>query len=502
MKLSEVLAGVPVTRHQIQDVEITGVCYDTRTMIPGCLFVALPGYKTNGHKFIQQALDRGAAAVLCRRPPAGEGRWLTTDDPRAALAAVSANWFGHPAGELTVLAVTGTNGKTTTTYLLKAMLEGVLGAKVGLIGTNQNLIGVESLPAHRTTPESWEVQKLLREMADAGCSHVVMEASSHALALRRLDGIRFAAGIFTNLTQDHLDFHKTMEAYRDAKGLLFRQCETAVLNLDDETGRYYASNAPCPVFTYSERRDEADLTAKNLRLFPQRVEFEAVTMDAIARVRLAIPGGFTVYNALGVLSCGVVLGLPLADCAGALATAGYGTALGVIRGALEAGKKVRVIADETRPFLQGARLTAWELQQDGIDVRVACDNACALLMQKGLVQCVVVGADRIAANGDAANKIGTFGVALLAKHFGIPFYVAAPLSTIDPRTPDGAHIPIEERPDREVTHVGETRIVPEGVPVFNFAFDVTPADCITGIITEKGVLRAPYGPAIAAALKA
>ena len=145
---------------------------------------------------------------------------------------------------------------------------------------------------------------------------------------------------------------------------------------------------------------------------------------------------------------------------------------------------------------------AEELAKDGIDVRVACDNACALLMQKGLVQCVVVGADRIAANGDAANKIGTFGVALLARHFGIPFYVAAPLSTIDPRTPDGAHIPIEERPDREVTHVGETRIVPEGVPVFNFAFDVTPADCITGIITEKGVLRAPYGPAIAAALKA
>lgn len=321
MKLNDVLAGVSITSGSIQDVEITGVCYDTRTMIPGCLFVALPGYKTDGHKFIQTALERGAAAVLCRRPPEGEGPWLTTPDPRAALAAVSANWFDHPAKELTVLAVTGTNGKTTTTYLLKAMLEGVLGAKVGLIGTNQNMIGEEVLPAHRTTPESWEVQHLLRQMADAGCSHVVMEASSHALVLHRLDGISFAAGIFTNLTQDHLDFHRTMEAYREAKGLLFRQCATAVLNLDDEAGRYYAQTVPCPAFTYSECRDEADLTAKNLRLFPDRVEFEAVTMDAITRVRLPIPGGFTIYNALGVIACGLTLGLPLAQIASSLAKA-------------------------------------------------------------------------------------------------------------------------------------------------------------------------------------
>lgn len=184
------------------------------------------------------------------------------------------------------------------------MLEGCLHTKVGLIGTNQNLIGEESLPAHRTTPESYEVQELLREMADAGCTHVVMEASSHALVLHRLDGIPFRAGIFTNLTQDHLDFHGTMEAYRDAKGLLFRQCAAAVLNLDDEAGRYYAETVPVPTFTYSECRDEADLTAKNLRLFPQRVEFEAVTRDAISRVRLPIPGGFTIYNALGVLACG------------------------------------------------------------------------------------------------------------------------------------------------------------------------------------------------------
>ena len=321
MRLNQLLAGVALTERRAGDVECSGICYDTRTMVPGCLFVALPGYKTDGHKYIAQALEQGAAAVLCQHPPEGEGPWLVTPDARAALAAVSANWFGHPARDLTLLAVTGTNGKTTTTYLLKAMLEGVLGARVGLIGTNQNMVGEEVLPAHRTTPESWEVQQLLREMADAGCTHVVMEASSHALVLHRLDGLRFRAGIFTNLTQDHLDFHGTMEAYRDAKGLLFRQSDTAVLNLDDEAGRYLARTVAVPRLTYSERRDEADLTAKNLRLFPDRVEFEAVAEGAISRVRLPIPGGFTVYNALGVLTCGLALGLPLADCADALAKA-------------------------------------------------------------------------------------------------------------------------------------------------------------------------------------
>ncbi|MCM0755196.1 S-methyl-5-thioribose-1-phosphate isomerase [Desulfovibrio aminophilus] len=182
--------------------------------------------------------------------------------------------------------------------------------------------------------------------------------------------------------------------------------------------------------------------------------------------------------------------------AGALATAGYGTALGVIRGAVDAGKKIQVIANETRPFLQGARLTAWELHRDGIPVRVACDNACALLMKRGLVRKVVVGADRIAANGDAVNKIGTFGVALLARNFGIPFYVAAPVYTIDPATPTGDDVPIEDRDPREVTHVGQTQVVPDGVSVYNLAFDPTPAELIAGIVTERGVLRPPYGEAI------
>jgi methylthioribose-1-phosphate isomerase len=178
--------------------------------------------------------------------------------------------------------------------------------------------------------------------------------------------------------------------------------------------------------------------------------------------------------------------------AGALATAGYGTALGVIRGAVEAGKQVVVFADETRPFLQGARLTAWELVRDGIQTTVITDNMAGALMQQGKVNFVVVGADRIAANGDTANKIGTYGVAVLAREHKIPFYVAAPLSTIDLQTPDGEHIPIEERNAREVTHVGGAQLAPDGALVWNPAFDVTPSRLIAGIITERGILRAPY----------
>src|SRR5213593_3523217 len=178
--------------------------------------------------------------------------------------------------------------------------------------------------------------------------------------------------------------------------------------------------------------------------------------------------------------------------AGALATAGYGTALGVVRGAVDAGKHVVVFADETRPFLQGARLTAWELVRDGIQTTVITDNMTAALMHQGKVDLVVVGADRIAANGDTANKIGTYGVAVLAREHGIPFYVAAPLSTIDLNTPDGSGIPIEERSAKEVTHVGGARLAPEGASVWNPAFDVTPHNLIAGIITERGICRPPY----------
>lgn len=183
--------------------------------------------------------------------------------------------------------------------------------------------------------------------------------------------------------------------------------------------------------------------------------------------------------------------------AGALATAGdYGTALGVVRGAIAAGKKVAVIADETRPFLQGARLTAWELAKDNIPVTVITDNMAGHVMKQGKIDCVVVGADRIAANGDAANKIGTYMVAVLARQHNIPFYVAAPISTVDLATATGEDIPIEERDAHEVTHVRDYQLTPEGVEVHNFAFDVTPNELIAAIITDRGVARAPYAESL------
>jgi methylthioribose-1-phosphate isomerase len=182
--------------------------------------------------------------------------------------------------------------------------------------------------------------------------------------------------------------------------------------------------------------------------------------------------------------------------AGALATCGYGTALGVIRAAVEAGKKIHVYADETRPFLQGSRLTAWELMKDGIPTTVISDNMAGAMMNQGKIGAIVVGADRIAANGDVANKIGTYSVAVLAKEHGIPFYVAAPISTVDLETPDGSKIPIEQRHASEVTQIAGKNIAPEGVGVENPAFDVTPARYVTAIITERGIAKAPYAKSL------
>lgn len=319
MKLQELLAGIPVLAAAADlETEITGVSYDSRRTKPGDLFVAMTGFATDGHQYIGKALENGAAAVLCQQTPETDCPYIQTEDSRRALAVVGANWFHHPASGMTMIAVTGTNGKTTTTYLLKAILEQVLGAKVGLIGTNQNMIGQEVIPTERTTPESFEVQHLFRQMADAGCTHVVMEVSSHALALDRVYGVRYQVGIFTNLTQDHLDFHKTMEAYCDAKAILFRNCGTGVVNADDPWTPRLLRNASCKVLTYAEHAP-ADLRAEGIVLGADHIAFDAVTETERMPVRVNIPGGFMVYNTLDVLGAALALGIPLKDSARVLA---------------------------------------------------------------------------------------------------------------------------------------------------------------------------------------
>ena len=314
MKLGELLHNISILETNADlEQEITGVSYDSRHTKPGDLFIALEGYETDGHRFIPMAREKGAACVLCQKAPQDGGPYVRTGDSRGALAQAGRNWFGDPAGEMTMVGVTGTNGKTTTTYLLKDVLEKAAGAKVGLIGTNQNMVGDEVLHTERTTPESFELQALFRRMADAGCTHVVMEVSSHALCLQRVAGIRFAVGLFTNLSQDHLDFHGSMEDYCDAKALLFRQCEKGVYNADDPWADRLTRGAACPLSSFGEKAGE--LRGENIRLAVDGVDFDACRDGETVPVRVNIPGGFTVYNALGVMAAARELGVSLADSA-------------------------------------------------------------------------------------------------------------------------------------------------------------------------------------------
>ena len=311
MKLSDLLKDVPVLEMNVDPgMEIAGVSYDSRRVQPGHMFVAITGYAADGHQYIPSAVSKGAVCVLCERKPLDEGTpYVLVPATRPALAMLGANWYGHPAEKMTILGVTGTNGKTSVTYLLKSVLERVLGAKVGLVGTIQNMIGDQALPADRTTPESFELQGLFARMAEAGCSHVVMEVSSHALYLHRVDCIPFAVGAFTNLTEDHLDFHKTMEAYRQAKALLFRRCGFSVFNVDDEMVAKTVNEAACWALTYSARGAQADLRASDITLTADHVAFTAQYKDSSFPVRVDIPGSFTVYNALTVLGMAIGLGI-------------------------------------------------------------------------------------------------------------------------------------------------------------------------------------------------
>ena len=322
MKLADLLQSIEVLDTNASgQMEISGVSYDSRTTAPGDLFVAVTGFAVDGHRFVPAALEKGAAVVLCEQIPEVSCVYVQVASTRQALARVGANWFGHPDRSMQVIGVTGTNGKTTSTYLLKSVLEQCCGAKVGLIGTIQNMIGDTVLHTERTTPESFEVQRLFAQMRDAGCTHVIMEVSSHALVLNRVDDIHFTVGAFTNLTEDHLDFHKTMEEYAKAKAMLFQRCDYGVLNADDPWMPLMAEKATCQILTTGIACQQADLTARNLQLEPDHIEMDVSHGAECAHVVLGIPGGFTAYNCLTVIGTALQLGLPLEKIVQALRTA-------------------------------------------------------------------------------------------------------------------------------------------------------------------------------------
>lgn len=321
MKLKDLLQNVEVLEWKANgDMEISNVAYDSRKVTEGSLFVAVSGFATDGNRFIPMAMEKGAAVVVTAKKPEQEVPYVLVSSDRLALAQIGGNWFGHPATGMTMIGITGTNGKTSSTLLIKQVLEKVLGAKVGLIGTMENLIGEEVIPTDRTTPESFELQALFARMRSAGCSHVVMEVSSHAIALDRVGGVHYDVAAFTNLTEDHLDFHKTMEHYCDTKAELFRRCDKAVLNCDDSWFERIAGGATAKVLTTSAKC-EAGLYAKNAVLESDGVSFDAVCGDKTVHIRLPIPGKFTVYNALTVLGVALQLGISLEEAGKALATA-------------------------------------------------------------------------------------------------------------------------------------------------------------------------------------
>ncbi len=315
MKLFELLQGLqPLEIAADPNMDIRFVTSDSRKVQSDSLFVAVAGFAADGNRFIPMALEKGAAVVVTAKKPEADIPYVLVENDRYALAIIGTNYYGRPAESMTMIGVTGTNGKTSTTWLLKQVLQKAKKAKVGLIGTMENHIGDEILPTDRTTPESIELQALFARMRDAGCSYAVMEVSSHALDLDRVAGIHFDVAAFTNLTEDHLDFHKTMEAYCDAKAALFSRCHKAVVNGDDPWVPRLTANCHAPILTTSAKGN-GDLRAENMVMLSDGISFTAVCGQERAEISVPIPGKFTVYNVLSVLGIARQLGISLAESA-------------------------------------------------------------------------------------------------------------------------------------------------------------------------------------------
>jgi UDP-N-acetylmuramoyl-L-alanyl-D-glutamate--2,6-diaminopimelate ligase len=313
MRLAEIVKGVDIKgRYGSLDVDISDVVYDSRKVSPGCLFICIPGFKVDGHKFIKDAARAGAAAAIVENDVEVEGITVVkVGDSRKTMPLLGSNFYRNPSEQLKLIGITGTNGKTTTTYLVEAILAHAK-KKTSVIGTISIKIGKEKVDASRTTPESIDLQKLLREMADKRMDYSIMEVSSHALDLGRADHCSFRIGIFSNLTQDHLDYHKSFENYREAKKKLFYKTTHAnIINIDDMHGRIIAEEIKelkTPLLTYGID-NKADIMAKDIEISARGVRFTLVTPKYSIEIKNSIPGRFSVYNCLAAASAAYVEGI-------------------------------------------------------------------------------------------------------------------------------------------------------------------------------------------------
>lgn len=312
MKLSNLIE----CKNNLGDLEITGITCDSRQVKPGYAFVCIVGAVSDGHNYAETAVKSGACVIIAERDTGAE-KQIIVSNTHAAYADMCAKWFGEPAKDLKLLGVTGTNGKTSVTYMLKQIIEKA-GYKVGLIGTIQNMIGDEIIATHNTTPNAYELNSLFALMKAKGCTYVIMEVSSHALDQCRVYRLDFEAAMFTNLTQDHLDYHITMENYLNAKKKLFKMCRTAIINSDDSYAQKIMEGLDCKVVTYSTGNDST-YSAKGINYHPTGVDYEFVSDTAIEHIKVGTGGRFTVYNSLCAVSCAAEIGIPLGTAASALA---------------------------------------------------------------------------------------------------------------------------------------------------------------------------------------
>lgn len=294
---------------KLGEIEIKGITCDSRQVKEDFAYVCIKGSTVDGHKFAESAVELGAVVVIAEEDTGLENQ-VIVKDTHTAFAEMSANWFGNPASDLKLIGVTGTNGKTSITYLIKQMLEAV-GNKVGLIGTIHNMVGDRIIETKNTTPDAYELNRLFAEMRDEGCSYAVMECSSHALDQKRVYGINFEIGIFTNLTQDHLDYHITMDNYLAAKKKLFGMCKTAIINFDDAYANRLTEGLNCKIVTYSADSNNSTYSAKGIKYRADGIEYELVGYNLIKKVKFSTGGKFSVYNSMAAVIAANELGIEL-----------------------------------------------------------------------------------------------------------------------------------------------------------------------------------------------